>query len=56
MAKTDEAPQSAKRHEALLGLLTDVMKAQETKSADLKAKQLRLVEALRGRRRDDGNT
>jgi hypothetical protein len=55
MSKNDQrsgpSPKSASSRKALLELLGDVLKAQETKPEELKAKQQRLVELLR---RDTG--
>ena len=45
-AKIITFPVSRTRPDALLRLVDDVLKARETTSEDLKAKQLRLLEAL----------
>lgn len=51
-AKILPFPRPSERPNALLDLVTDVMKARETTSDELKAKQQRLLEALQRRRTD----
>jgi hypothetical protein len=48
MSKNEQSPElTPSSREALLELLCDVLKAQETKPDELKAKQQRLVDLLR---------